>query len=85
VPGFDAVSKLYYRYFRATAREVAKRGERMRDFLLLKVFSDGEMAEMLAEQIDSIRAQNPNVYCEIRATFTPAAQRLLRGCVQERK
>lgn len=75
---FKEVNRLYYAYFPAAAKVVAASGKRVREYLLLQRFSDGEIAALIAEQVDSIAKRNPTAYCAARSTLSAATRRSLR-------
>lgn len=75
---FDVVSRLYYSYFPAAAKAVAATGMRVPEFLLLQRFADGEVAALVAEQIDYVGEQNRDAYCAARRSLRPSVRRRLR-------
>lgn len=81
---FAGVNELYHAYFPAAAKAVATSGKRVREFLLLQRFADGEIAVLIAEAIDDVARQNTRAYCAARGTLTPSVQRQLRDICKAR-
>jgi len=78
--GFGTVNELYSGYFHAAAKAVATSGTKVRDFLLLQHFADGEMAALIAEEIDYVAKENRDAYCAARRTLSTSVQRQLNVC-----
>jgi hypothetical protein len=73
------VRHLYYSYFPAAAQAVLEQKEGIREFLILRGFADGEIADLIADQIGYIRSHDQPAYCAARRALSAPLRRRLPG------
>jgi hypothetical protein len=78
----EGLSNLFYDYLTELGVLVSRSDatdESMRRYLLLRVFSDGELAEFLSDETDKIAASNPTTFARVLRTLDAEQQRRICG------